>query len=182
MRKLPLMLGAVLLTSCASISPAPTPTVPASALHKVHDPGQVTGSLHGSCHAQDGGKLPDRLCTPGAFDPGITARMLCAPGYSTRSYRPPESQTGHFKFSEAYPAYGIASGTQSELDHLVPLELGGSNDATNLWPEAGSIPNAKDAVERSLHDAVCQGEVSLSQAQNAIAADWETALAKLGVH
>jgi hypothetical protein len=29
----------------------------------------------------------------------------------------------------------------AEEDHLVPLELGGSNDITNQWPEAGKIPN-----------------------------------------
>ena len=43
--------------------------------------------------------------------------------------RPPESQTEDFKFSQACPAYGLAAGTTSELDHMVPLELGGANAA-----------------------------------------------------
>lgn len=62
-----------------------------------------------------------------------------------------------------------------ELDDLVSLELGGSNDASNLWPEhhdhpAGAI-NSKGLVENALHKAACPGEVSLSAAQAAIISD-----------
>lgn len=95
----------------------------------VHDPGRVTGTLAGSCQARDHGRLPDRRCTPGAIDPAVTqadiASTICVSGY-TQTIRPPESQTVAFKFGQAYPAYGLASGTESELDHLVPLELGAS--------------------------------------------------------
>jgi hypothetical protein len=150
-------------------------------LARVHDPGEVTGSLTSPCHTRDGGQLPDPRCTPGAYDPASTAAVLCSPGYSTRSYRPPEAQTEAFKFGQAYPAYGVPDGDRSELDHLVPLELGGANDAANLWPEVGGVPNPKDAVERALHDAVCAGQVTLAAAQLAIATDWMTAEARLGI-
>jgi len=144
----------------------------------------VTGTLTGPCHARDEGRLPDRRCTPGAVDPAITQADLrstiCSSGY-TETVRPPEGQTEAFKFDEAYPAYGIAAGTESELDHLVPLELGGANDAANLWPEAGALPNPKDAVEDALNRAVCDGQVSLARAQRAIARDWETAESRLGL-
>lgn len=153
--------------------------VTAAGLVQVHDPGRVTGTITGTCHARDGGQLPDRRCTPGAYDPALTAAVLCSAGYSTDSYRPPESATEAFKFTVAYPAYGISSGATSELDHLVPLELGGANDAANLWPEAGSLPNPKDHVENALHDAVCSGRVGLRTAQRVIAVNWETALARL---
>jgi hypothetical protein len=148
---------------------------------RVHDPGQVTGTVSGPCHARDGGRLPDRRCTPGAYDPAVTRAVLCSGGYSTDSYRPPESQTDAFKFSEAYPAYSIAAGTTSELDHLIPLELGGANDAANLWPYVGPLPNPKDHVENALHGAVCSGRVALGTAQRAIARNWETALQRLGI-
>jgi len=143
-------------------------------LLEVHDPGRVTGNLAGPCHARAGGLLPDRRCTPGAIDPAITQAniqsTICRTGY-TETVRPPESQTEAFKFGEAYPAYGIPSGTASELDHLVPLELGGANDAANLWPEVGPVPNPKDTVEAALNTAVCDGQVSLARAQRAIARD-----------
>jgi len=196
----PLTAVALALAGCAvsSLSSAPGPvqsaaTAPQSGpsgarrpghLAVVHDPGQVTGTLTGSCQARDDGRLPDRHCTPGAIDPAVTQADLqttiCVSGY-TAKVRPPESQTGKFKFTGAYPAYHMASGTESELDHLVPLELGGANDATNLWPEAGSVPNPKDSVERALNRAVCDGRIPLSRAQHAIARNWETAESRLGL-
>jgi hypothetical protein len=150
----------------------------------VHDPGRVTGSLTGTCRTRDNGRLPDRHCTPGAIDPAVTQAdiraTICLPGY-TETVRPAESQTESFKFGQAYPAYGIAAGTDSELDHLVPLELGGANDASNLWPETGPIPNQKDSVENALNSAVCDGRISLARAQHAIARNWETAESRLGL-
>jgi hypothetical protein len=150
----------------------------------IHDPGEVTGTLTGPCHTRDGGRLPDRRCTPGAADPAVTQAdihaTICVTGY-TATVRPPESQTEAFKFRDAYPAYGIPAGVSGELDHLVPLELGGANDAANLWPEAGAIPNPKDAVENALREAVCAGQVTLARAQRAIARNWETAEARLGL-
>ncbi len=148
------------------------------------DPGRVTGVLTGPCHARDHGRLPDRQCTPGAIDPVVTQAdihsTICVAGY-TDTVRPPVSQTEAFKFDQAYPAYGVASGTQSELDHLVPLELGGANDAANLWPEVGPVPNPKDSVEDALSRAVCDGQISLARAQRAIARNWETAESRLGL-
>jgi hypothetical protein len=95
--------------------------------------------------------------------------------------RPSASETDRFKFDVAYPAYGDPDAEKTELDHLVSLELGGSNDATNLWPESPPTPNPKDKVEDALHAAVCDGQVTLAAAQNAIASDWLTAEKTLGI-
>jgi hypothetical protein len=81
----------------------------------------------------------------------------------------------------AYPAYRTPHSERTELDHLVPLELGGSNDASNLWPEYPPTPNPKDKVEDALNAAVCGGRMKLAAAQIAIAADWLTAEKKLGL-
>lgn len=157
----------------------------AAGLKKIHDPGRVTYSIRlGTCHARDGGRLPDTRCTPGSVDPSVTQSTIrstiCFAGW-TAKVRPPEAQTESAKYHVAYPAYGISSGAVSELDHLVPLELGGSNDITNLWPEVGPQPNPKDKVENALNHAVCDGRVSLAAAQNAIASDWLTAESRLGL-
>jgi hypothetical protein len=157
----------------------------ATGLKKVHDPGQVTYSIHlGVCHTADRGKLPDVRCTPGSIDPAVTQATIrstiCRSGWTVR-VRPPESQTERAKYHVAYPAYAIPGGAVSELDHLVPLELGGSNDITNLWPELGRVPNPKDTIENALNHAVCAGRVSLAAAQNAIASDWLTAESRLGL-
>ena len=155
-------------------------------MHQAHDPGQVTGTLTGLCHTRDSGQLPDPRCTPGAYDPAVTAAVLCSPSYRTSTYRPPSSQTSAFKYDVAEPAYGVSGRPVSELDHLVSLELGGANDASNLWPELGKIPNPKDSVENALHDWVCAAsghaaETRLHRAQVAIAADWITARHVLGI-
>jgi hypothetical protein len=155
----------------------------AGALLAVHDPGEVTGTLAGPCQARHNGMLPDRHCTPGSIDPAVTqaniATTICRAGY-TAAVRPPEAQTEHFKLDVAEPAYGQA-GVHGELDHLIPLELGGSNDATNLWVEAGSIPNPKDAVEDALNHDVCNGTLTLRRAQRLIARNWLVAAAQLGL-
>ncbi len=144
---------ALLAAGCGSVvrpppNPAPTATVVTHGEPvPVHDPGHVTGTFvtfHGArCHAE--GKLPDPRCTPGAYDPQVTKAVLCAPGYTTRSYRPPSWETNRAKWDVIEPVYG-QRGVAGELDHLVPLTLGGANSVSNLWVEAGPVPNAKDRV------------------------------------
>jgi hypothetical protein len=154
------------------------------ALLRVHDPRRVTGTIHGHCTYRDHGQLPDPRCTPGSVDPAVTQGNLrltiCQPGY-TKTVRPPASATSRFKYDVAYPAYGDRPSKKTELDHLVSLELGGSNDATNLWPESPPTPNPKDKVENALHAAICDGRVKLTAAQNAIASNWKTAEQVLGL-
>lgn len=168
-------------------SPAPAATgasADSAGLVVDHDPRHVTGTLTGTCHYRDGGQLPDPRCTSGSIDPAVTQanihRTICVAGY-TKKVRPPAEQTDRFKYDIAYPAYGTPHGRHTELDHLVSLELGGSNDAANLWPEYPPAPNPKDKVENALHRAVCAGRVSLAAAQRAIARDWTTAEATLGL-
>jgi hypothetical protein len=53
--------------------------------------------------------------------------------------------------------------------------LGGSNDISNLFPEAASPKpgfHEKDKVENYLHDQVCSGAMTLQIAQIAIATNW----------
>jgi hypothetical protein len=163
----------------AQVFPAPV----AGGLLRVHDPGEVTGSLSGPCHTRHHGELPDPSCTPGSVDPAVSqadiGSTMCRSGY-TETVRPPESQTEQFKWNVAEPAYG-QSDVSGELDHLVPLELGGSNDATNLWVEAGPLPNHKDAVENALHREVCDGTLPLRAAQREIARNWLAVARQLGL-
>lgn len=167
------------------IAPLSAASHSSAGLKRIHDPGRVTYSVHlTSCHTRDGGKLPQPSCTPGSIDPAVSQgdirSTICRSGWTTK-VRPPESQTQWAKYQVGYPVYHIPGSAKSELDHLVPLELGGSNDITNLWPEVGKIPNPKDKVENALNHAVCAGQVSLSAAQNAIASDWLTAEARLHI-
>jgi hypothetical protein len=61
------------------------------------------------------------------------------------------------------------------VDHLIPLELGGTNDMKNLWPEPDEpLPGSaeKDQLENELHEQVCTGKMTLSDAQHCIASNW----------
>ena len=69
-----------------------------------------------------------------------------------------------------------------EVDHLISLELGGSNSIKNLWPQSYLTQpwnaHVKDALENELHDEVCSGKVDLATAQHDIATDWIAAYKK----
>ena len=103
--------------------------------------------------------LNDLRVTPGArFN--VTVATICRPGYATSVRDVPESEK-----RSVYSEYGIAqhSTNQYEIDHLIPLELGGSNSISNLWPELNDHPrgylNGKDILENYLHVRVCAGTV-----------------------
>ena len=122
------------------------------------------------------GPLPDPGCTPGARFSGATRSAICRSGYA-HSVRSVSAATKR----AVYRAYGLTrrfDGTDGELDHLVSLELGGSNVAANLFPEA-AMPrpgsHEKDRLENALHAEVCSGRLSLIGAQRAIAVDWVAA-------
>jgi hypothetical protein len=120
------------------------------------------------------GGLPDSACTPGAIFPNASVQQICKSGYSSSVRNVPTSEK-----NQVYAEYGIThhSPGQYEVDHLISLELGGSNDIANLWPEAASPTpgfHQKDQVENYLHDQVCSGAMSLKDAQYQIATNWLT--------
>ncbi len=118
------------------------------------------------------GELPDPACTPGGIFVAATVSQICTPGYS-EGVRDVSDSTKE----EVYAAYGITSHAPEsyEVDHLIPLELGGNNTVANLWPEASPGSHKKDTVENELHHAVCDGRIGLRTAQQEIAHDWRQA-------
>ena len=115
--------------------------------------------------------LPDPACTPGAVLTTNTT-VICKVGY-TKTVRDVSTATKKKVFQE----YGIpwAQRSNYEVDHLISLELGGSNDISNLFPESHLVKNnsyTKDAFENYLHKQVCTGKLSITDAQYQIATDW----------
>jgi hypothetical protein len=117
--------------------------------------------------------LPDSKLTPGGIFPGVSAAQVCVPGWA-EAHRNVPDEVRHQVFAEYGLSYGVHA--SYEVDHLIPLELGGSNDIRNLWPEpeGGSQPGypSKDRLENHLHQLVCGGSMTLAAAQHAIAANW----------
>lgn len=136
------------------------------------------------------GGLPNPHLTPGAFNPnanqGNIHETICVPGYS-RSIRPPESYTEALKRRQLRE-YGYRDQHiwHYEQDHLIPLSLGGSpTSPKNLWPEPRYgrwSAKRKDMLEFDLYKEVCNGQVSLHTAQQALLHDWPKAYERYVAH
>jgi hypothetical protein len=118
------------------------------------------------------GPLPDPRCTPGAYFKNADRAHICTPGY-TKTVR---NVSAALK-QRVYAEYAITQHSRSsyEVDHLVPLELGGSNSITNLFPEAATPApgfHEKDRLENKTHDAVCSHARALRATQRSIAKNW----------
>lgn len=120
-----------------------------------------------------GAQLPNAFATPGATTKA-SAKEVCAAGYES-SVKP----VAAWQKTAALEKYGIRPESFSgELEHLVPVALGGSNDPENLWPmhAAGDMtPEAKARLADKLKTMVCDGKMSLKDAQNAFKKDWTKA-------
>ena len=111
--------------------------------------------------------------TPGVLNPAVTQATVratvCARGW-TRTIRPPVAYTNRLKL-EQMREYGL-SGDPADYqeDHLVSLELGGHpTDPRNLWPEPMSRAQEVDGTENDLNRRICDGSLSLADAQRKIA-------------
>jgi hypothetical protein len=129
-------------------------------------------ALTGSAVADD---LPNHRMTPGATNPALTQKVLCAKGFTTKKYRKvtPAMDIAIFK------AYGMSRNKKPcpcEDDHLISLELGGSNVNKNRWPQSYTTKpwnaTVKDRLENKLHELVCSGKITLKQAQHEISTNW----------
>jgi hypothetical protein len=116
--------------------------------------------------ADDMPARPDKTLTPGAVaDTDVGA--VCAPGYS-KAHRTPLSAPGEYeRYVRVMNAYGVprASWRSYQMDHLIPLCLGGADVEANMWPEKWSQARDKDAQEVKVCRQVCAGERDLGEAQ-----------------
>ena len=139
------------------------------------------GVLSGTAKATTvGPTLPNSHFTPGdtsAAEGGTTDEATVC-HRSTRTVR----NVSAAEKKQVYSEYGIPYvHGWGEVDHLISLELGGSNDIKNLWPEQWHIMTSqgdsgakrKDLLENRLHNLVCvEHKLTLQQAQDAIRTNW----------
>jgi hypothetical protein len=101
---------------------------------------------------------PDNDCTPGAYEK-LGRSAVCQP-----KKRPTLGARVRRAVVEEYGVAGPGrgeigidgwSGADGELDHRVPVFLGGLTVEDNIWPERGMIPNPKDKLEFRVYRRVC---------------------------
>jgi hypothetical protein len=124
-------------------------------------------------------QMPDPKLTPGLAT-NEPLKKVC-----TRGEAKDERSVSEAEKKQVYARYGIAkcagycAGRQGcEIDHLISLELGGSNDITNLWPQPYDgewSAHHKDQLENKLHELVCSSKITLKEAQQDISSDWVSA-------
>ena len=120
--------------------------------------------------------------TVGALNPAVTQATImttiCVAGW-TKTVRPPVSFTSKLKRQQMKALGLIGSPSLYEEDHLISLELGGApTDPANMWPQpwAGEWnAHKKDRLENLLHKRVCEGSMTLDDAQAALSTDWTAA-------
>lgn len=125
--------------------------------------------------------LPPRTTT-GAIDPFISqaniGTTICRPGYA-RSVRPTYAVTELIKQRLMDTQHPGESFADYELDHLVPISLGGAPlDLRNIWlqPRRGRANAAhKNALAYVLWRLVCERRLPLRATQQAIRRDWTKA-------
>jgi hypothetical protein len=122
--------------------------------------------------------VPDSIKSPGATRV-VTLKSVCTQGSSKIVRNVPQSEK-----NAVYREYGIAHRHpgEYEIDHIVSLELGGSNDIKNLFPESYITKpynaHLKDKLENELHVEICSGKITMKDAQFAISHDWRKAYDK----
>ncbi len=151
--------------------PPPPPPTGDSSSHTHNATEFLPPAMTKSAGCKVNGALPDPSCTPGAAM-GITTTEVCTTG--TKGRRAVTTEMKH----QVYASYGLTPQPEGtyEVDHFIPLELGGSNDLANLWPEAANPKpgfREKDCVENYLHAQVCTTKtMTLAEAQRAISTNW----------
>jgi hypothetical protein len=126
-----------------------------------------------SAAAQDWAIIPDPTITPGAVRTAEVGEICSTPTSELRRWN-------RDRDNRILSEYGLPPGPHPdwEVDHLIPLCLGGSDRDANLWPEPRrSIEKEfpaelKDDLEHRLCEMVCAGELDLRAAQKEIANDW----------
>jgi hypothetical protein len=129
--------------------------------------------------------VPDPKCTPGAINPTVTLQVLTDPEFRTACIRncvttEQEKAATYELYGQPHPANNQGSTQTCELDHLIPLQLGGADTLDNIWPQCGPSDvtlaeryfKQKDIVENWLAEQVKTKQKDLGEVQRAIATDW----------
>lgn len=112
--------------------------------------------------------LPNPKLTPGVVRTTNT-KQVCST--LTTAYRHTSASLKKQVCTE-YEVKNCPDAGKMEIDHLIPLELGGADVKENLWVQMAPEFHQKDLLENFLHREVCAGKIKIQDAQNCIRKNW----------
>ncbi|MFT4069729.1 hypothetical protein [Paraburkholderia sp.] len=132
----------------------------------------------GDAAAQDSGMLDERVTQQSIGE------TICRPGYADTVAPPFDALMAHKDRLLAARGIDAGNGVAFALDRHVPIVLGGSPDAPanlDLLPWAGPRGERRKArAAVMLKRCVCDGKLSLAQAQATILGNWSTVYSGFG--
>jgi hypothetical protein len=140
--------------------------------------GALAGLRAGPVAAQSAAMLDERVTQQSIAD------TICRPDYADAVSPPFDVMMEHKQRLLTERGIGADDSTDYALDRRVPVLLGGSPDAPanlDLLPWAGTRGERRKArFVVHLKRCVCEGKLSLSDAQTAIVGNWSAAYAGFG--
>ncbi len=132
----------------------------------------------GAAHAQDAGMLDQHVTQQSIGE------TICRPGYASTVAPPFDELMAHKDRMLAERGIEADDAADFALDRRVPVVLGGSPDAPanlGLLPWAGRQGERRKArAAVMLKRCVCEGKLSLAEAQAAIVGDWSVVYSGYG--
>ena len=150
-------------TADATASPCPPPSTGGVALGSGREASAT--APRASVSAVDASQLDPRVTQ------ATVAQTIGVPGWSKR-VRPPQSVTEPIKLRLMREHHYTDSPHDYELDHFIPLEVGGSSNLSNLWLEPIGEARLKDKDENLAHREVVSGAWTLAQGQQYMRNHW----------
>ena len=133
----------------------------------------------GNAHEfKDSTALPNPVLTPGVSRT-LDAREICGAGTAQLRHWTRERDNHILRLYNLpegpHPAY--------EIDHLIPLGIGGADNDANLWPQPRAVvasqesAEKKDRLEYRMRDLICNARPQataqlVKELQDAMAGDW----------
>jgi hypothetical protein len=111
--------------------------------------------------------LPDPKITPGAIRTADTAVYCHQPTSQVRNTSSALKDTIYKEYGWSLKKHPIG-----EIDHKVPLEVGGADIRENLWFQPAPEFKSKDSVENWVRKRVCSRQMSGVYAQLMFKEDW----------
>lgn len=124
--------------------------------------------------------LPNPKLTPGAVRTTDT-KDICSHGTRELRLYNKDRERSHERYAYILHTFNIQEQhirQKYQLDHLIPLGIGGADEENNLWPQPRDEAELKDRLEFRMRDMVCKEGYPVGKLQEEIRTNWWDAYKK----